>query len=240
MHCDEVIRELAVPTDDRDSTALGEHLADCVSCARWARRAALLDRLWDATRAPEPTPETWEDAWSNLSRSLDLRKSKSIGSFHPNIQTLGQPREATDGRGQSRTASNSSRWSFAVMACIGLAQAAAVLLAVGLAWKTSSGPLPDQLGKVSSPTRVAPVDLRVAGTIEIEEGHIVLIETQGQVKKVTLPLCLSSLTMVQVTAEVPAFRVIDRIPEGVSFGVDDLYEMFNALEGIDNPIVALR
>ena len=34
MHCDEVIRELAVPTDDRDSAALAEHLANCPSVRR--------------------------------------------------------------------------------------------------------------------------------------------------------------------------------------------------------------
>ena len=32
MHCHAVIRELAVPTDDRDSTALAEHLATCAVC----------------------------------------------------------------------------------------------------------------------------------------------------------------------------------------------------------------
>ena len=55
MRCDEVIRELAVPTDDRDSAALAEHLANCPSCAVWAKRDAEFDRLWDATRPAEPS-----------------------------------------------------------------------------------------------------------------------------------------------------------------------------------------
>ena len=70
MRCDEVIRELAVPTDDRDGTALAEHLAGCPSCVAWARRAALLDRLWEATRPPEPSPEAWDSVWANINQAL--------------------------------------------------------------------------------------------------------------------------------------------------------------------------
>ena len=55
MHCDKVIRELAVPTDDRDSAVLAEHLANCPSCAGWAKKDAQFDRLWDATRPVEPS-----------------------------------------------------------------------------------------------------------------------------------------------------------------------------------------
>lgn len=32
MQCDKVIRELAVPTDERDSASLAEHLAQCPAC----------------------------------------------------------------------------------------------------------------------------------------------------------------------------------------------------------------
>ena len=37
MQCDKVIRELAVPTDDRDPASLAEHLAECPSCAVMGR-----------------------------------------------------------------------------------------------------------------------------------------------------------------------------------------------------------
>ena len=71
MHCDEVIRELAVPTDDRDSAALAEHLASCPSCADWAKRDAQFDRLWDATRPTEPSPQVWDTVWAHIASSLD-------------------------------------------------------------------------------------------------------------------------------------------------------------------------
>ena len=71
MHCDEVIRELAVPTDDRDSAAVSEHLASCPSCAGWADACRQLDRLWDATRPTEPSPEVWDTVWAQVASSLD-------------------------------------------------------------------------------------------------------------------------------------------------------------------------
>ena len=71
MHCDEVIRELAVPTDDRDPASLAEHLAQCPSCAAWADRAAQFDRLWEATRPAEPTGEMWDTVWTQVACAVD-------------------------------------------------------------------------------------------------------------------------------------------------------------------------
>src|SRR5438046_10702231 len=80
MRCDAVIRELAVPTDERDSTALAEHVAKCPACAAWAKRSAGLDRLWEATRPPEPSAEVWDVLWSRLARSLDASMPDAGGS----------------------------------------------------------------------------------------------------------------------------------------------------------------
>jgi hypothetical protein len=241
MQCDDVIRELAAPTDEQNSMALAEHLANCASCARWAQRAALLDRLWEATRPPEPTPDTWNAVWSGVSQSLDLPVLNGVGSFNSAMRALDLPHDATDSSRQRRPASGSRRWTFAAVVCVGLAQAAAVVMAVGFTWITQSRTPHGQVAVVSKPARLSTVGVRVAGSIEIEEGHVVLIETQMRRNMLALPLCLSSLTMVPVAAEVLAFRVIDRIPEGMSFGVDHWYEMFNTLEGIANPpIVASR
>ena len=71
MHCDEVIRELVVPTDDRDSATVAEHLANCPSCAGWAERDAQFDRLWNATRPIEPSPQVWGTVWARIASSLD-------------------------------------------------------------------------------------------------------------------------------------------------------------------------
>ena len=76
MRCDEVIRELAVPTDDRDSAALAEHLASCPSCAGWAKRDAQFDRLWEATRPTNPRPGVGHRLGSHrfIARFLDASR----------------------------------------------------------------------------------------------------------------------------------------------------------------------
>ena len=78
MRCDEVVRELAAPTADRDRAAMADHLAGCPACAEWARRAEALDRLWDATRPAEPSPEAWDAVWANIARALPCPASARI------------------------------------------------------------------------------------------------------------------------------------------------------------------
>src|SRR5271167_1759367 len=83
MRCDEVIRELAVPTSEQDSTALAEHQARCPACAAWAKRAVALDRLWEATRAPEPSSEVWDALSARLTASLDVSTPSELATFAP-------------------------------------------------------------------------------------------------------------------------------------------------------------
>src|SRR5438105_1188160 len=90
MRCDEVIRELAAPTDDRDATAIAEHLSGCRTCNGWARQAAQLDRLWEATRPPEPSPAAWGPVWVHVAQSLDSPVS-------PGPQPLAAPRPSGNG-----------------------------------------------------------------------------------------------------------------------------------------------
>ena len=71
MRCDDVIRELAVPTDDRDTAALASHLANCGNCADWAQKDSQFERLWDATRPVEPSAQLWDEVWSHVAASLD-------------------------------------------------------------------------------------------------------------------------------------------------------------------------
>ena len=71
MRCDEVMRELNLPSDDRDNRALAHHLAECKACARWAEHAARFNRLWDATRPVDPPTESWDRLWSSVTARLD-------------------------------------------------------------------------------------------------------------------------------------------------------------------------
>src|SRR5277367_5660174 len=88
MHCDKVIRELAVPTDDRDSAAVAEHLANCPACAGWAKNDAQFDRLWNATRPIEPSPQVWDTVWAHIASSLDSSTPAEFEAIPSPIATL--------------------------------------------------------------------------------------------------------------------------------------------------------
>ncbi len=71
MRCDEVIRELAVPTDDCDSAMLWPGIWRHVGPVPIGpKRAGQLDRLWEATRPTEPMPEIWDAVWAHVSAAL--------------------------------------------------------------------------------------------------------------------------------------------------------------------------
>ncbi|OJW20659.1 MAG: hypothetical protein BGO49_03510 [Planctomycetales bacterium 71-10] len=95
-----------------------------------------LDRLWEATRPPSPSAEAWDRAWAGVAGRID----------EPEPRTIAAP----------------SRRRWAVAGLILLAQAAAVLLAVG-----------------ASRFAAAP-----AAPVRIEEGQLVLIRGDGDAAQV--------------------------------------------------------
>jgi hypothetical protein len=90
---------------------------------------------------------------------------------------------------------------------VGVAQAAAVLIAVGLFWFGSSTPRPTQVVNTGP------------AAVEVEEGRLVVIVIPGGGEKPT---------------------VVDRTPEWMFFGVDDWYLVYNAVEALANPVVAMK
>jgi len=184
MQCDEVIKELAAPTDHRDSTALAGHIAGCPACAGWANRAAQLDRLWEATRPVEPTPDAWDAVWARMTTSLDPSTSTELestgflnGSPHVVEIPLNEPRHSPRSR----------PWHSAAIG-LGLAQAAAILLAVGLAWHQSTPSQTSQVAKntdFSSSPSSSESPVRISFPEEgfpvvVDEGHSVVIHWERQ------------------------------------------------------------
>jgi hypothetical protein len=230
MRCDEVIRELAAPTGDRPEEAMADHLAGCPTCAEWARRAARLDHLWEATRAPEPSPETWDSVWGRIAQALHSGAATEM----PSPTT---PRPFRNGSSSKVVAhlvpaplhppADARPRRRALLAWAGLAQAAAILIAVGFAWH------------VRDPSRIIPVPpiekhtppgvpsaIQAASPVrveaEIEEGRLVMIRVEG-----------------------PRSRVDDMTPEEIPTGADLYYVwspilMFNEAESINFPAVASR
>jgi len=116
MRCGNVIRELSAPTGEPQAALLADHLAHCSSCARWAERNARLDQIWEATRPPELSAAAWDRLWANVSESLD--PSRVTIPSAPALAPVG-----------------SRPWRRSAVAVFALAQAAAILVCFGLAWR---------------------------------------------------------------------------------------------------------
>jgi hypothetical protein len=229
MRCDEVIRELAVPTDDRDRTVLDAHLADCPSCVAWARRATLLDQLWEATRPCEPAPEAWDSVWANITQSLQSATAeREFAATAPSSLRLGaSPKIITHSVPAPTQPSNRAHARrFAAIVLMGLAQAAAILVALGLAWRVerpSQTPRNPQIAQNNTPSpprvpSVIRVSQPVMFEVDIEEGHLMKFCVDG-----------------------PAPRVEDVTPQmafGIRDGTPGDMMMFNVVESFARTMVA--
>jgi hypothetical protein len=230
MQCDKVIRELAVPTDDRDPASLAEHLAECASCAVWADRAARFDRLWEATRPAEPNGEMWDAVWAQVDRAVDESTPAEEKAFTLHPSSLNGSAAKTEKSPAPKGRSSGFRAGrLMAIGSLGIAQAAAIFLAVSLSWQPPARSPEPQVGD----TRVAPsfvatdskTTVSTNGVVEIEEGQQIVIRIEG-----------------------PAARVVDLRPEGISYNIfseplynDDWYELFNKMEAIASPpVVAMK
>jgi hypothetical protein len=150
MRCEDVIHELAAPTGDLERALLSDHLGNCPSCARWAERNARLDQIWDATRAPELSAAAWDRIWANVSKSLD---QPVVTVPAPSAPVLPRP------------------WRRSTVAVFALAQAAAILAGLGLAWHQAPSSPPPRPQAPSMAIATAPVvpdpDLVAAGEISV-------------------------------------------------------------------------
>jgi hypothetical protein len=270
MQCDEVIRELATPSDHRDTAAVTEHLAVCPSCANWSQRALQLDRLWEETRPAEPSLEVWDGVWACIATSIDSSTSTELESSHitRTAPMSGSPPVVGIPLKTSRHSPRPRRWRLAM---IGLAQAAAVLVTAGLLWRQFSpshtGQITEDADLTSSPRNsesVVRVTIPEEGLpVVVDEGHLVVIHEGRQELKVAVPIFLADLSMLVVHADGQVPRVVDRTPRkvvareqwwkpapqvkgqipegGVSWGVDDWYVMYNAVESMASPpVVAME
>jgi hypothetical protein len=158
LSCDDVTRDLS---EGRDHPALGDHLAACPACARFAARHAALTRLWDATRPVEPPAAAWNSVWATVSDRLDRASTPAVLTMSP------APR----------------RWGRPGVRILVAAQAAAVLAGVVfLASNRHAGgpaatPAPVPIARVEAPR----------GEFEFDPGEIGLIRDDGNgLRAVTL------------------------------------------------------
>ena len=234
MRCDELIRELAVPTDDRDPgtvaehlvSAVADHLANCSSCAAWARREAQFGELWNATRPVEPSAQVWGTVWAYIVSSLDSSTPAEFEAIASPMATLnGSVAHVERPLGLTPASSRSRRWNWAAIGLISLAQAAAVLLAVGWAWHDSPKFREPQIAIATHSPVLSPdssqveavTGLQSVGVIDLEAGPLVVIRMEDSTAK-----------------------VVDLTPDGISYSVDDWFLVFNAVEAMAKPVVAMK
>lgn len=226
MHCDEVIRELVVPTDDRDSAAVAAHLANCLSCAGWARRDAQFDQLWNATRPLEPSPQVWKTVWAHIASSLDSSTPAEFEAVaSPVANSNGSVSHLKETLGLTPVSSRSRTRNWAAIGLISLAQAAAVLLAVGWAWHNSPKSQEAQVAIATHSPALSPDSATVANETALRSFPIVEIDA-GR--------------LVVIRMEDSTAKVVDLTPDGISYSVDDWFLVFNAVEAIAKPVVAMK
>jgi len=247
MRCDAVIRQLAVPTDERDPTALAEHLARCPACAAWAKRSAGLDRLWEATRPPEPSAEVWDVLWSRLARSLDASMPDERGPFAGLVPSRnGSSAQADTQPIQPLRSLRIRRARWATIGLIGLAQAAAVLLAVGIYRQGLDPSQPSQVALVADPMHFPSASRLRDGTPLLPEskGLYRLEDPHVTAASEAIPVMVEEGSLVVIHAD-PKPTVVHLHPDGRSFGFDgpfnEWYSAFNAVEALAaNPVVAME
>jgi hypothetical protein len=146
MRCDDVIRELSVPTGAVDHTTLAEHVSGCARCAAWAEGGAKLERLWEATRPPELSDAAWGRIWENVSASID------------------RPKEP-----EPKVVAPSRRAAFAVFA---LAQAAAILAMVVYMPRSSSRAKVTEIAASQAEPKIIEIDQDTVPVITFEKGGV--------------------------------------------------------------------
>ena len=220
MQCDDVIRQLGGQTADELPAALAGHIAGCAACAEWAKCASQLDRLWEATRAPEPPLEAWDQVWDHIAASLDSSTPMHVEhSMVPTESRNGSISNVGESVGRTSPSLHYHRRSFANVGLFSLAKAAVVLLVVSLAWQFL--PSFQKLHSVKRATPSASTSQSAEPAllpVDIEEGSLVVIRSEGERPKV---LVLTS--------------------ENSPFGIDDWLLMLNFAETIaPNPVVAMK
>lgn len=235
--CDEVERELAVPTGALEASALQRHLDECARCAREAEQLRRLDAAWQATRPEVPGSAAWASLWTHV--SAEASPSRVVSRrWH------GAP-GALAISGSSRR----QRWG-TVWAVAAVAQAAAVLLgAYLLLGRSPSGSAPTPamrptvevepgaIAQVSPAPASSEVNRPQAGVGETGEAMVTQVEyelEEGQ----TLFLVLDERADRVVvkprfvsTADLVAFD--PESPDPIASSVQMDMELLNALEGME-------
>jgi hypothetical protein len=120
--------------------------------------AARLDALWEATRPVEPSAPAWERVWASVADDLDRFSAATAPTWRSGV--IVHPASPVFSRRPLAVG--------AAAVAVVLAQAAAILLAVGLSWH----------GAARDPATPGQSQVATA-EVRIEEGQLVLIRSNA-------------------------------------------------------------
>jgi len=261
MQCNEVIRELAAPSDDRDSAVLAEHLSGCAACSQWAQRASQLDRLWDATRAPDPTPQAWETVWARI--ALVIRQSSIDGLLGAGLPTppAGRPQVSPLSTRQSQIdGSLALDSSTPIPVEHPLAPAASHNGSTPKAAPSAAQPSPSSRPHPWSFAAIASFRVAAAAAVLLvvslvwqaspwsqntqtanRPGPTLSATASSSVDAASLSIEIEEGNLVVIRSVGQKPEVLVLTSESSPFGIDDWLLMLNAMESIDlNPVVAMK
>lgn len=175
MRCADAERELTTPSPGLDNVELARHLESCPACARSATLARQFDALWEATRPVEPAAPAWDRVWSEV-----VRRDGPV--------ILAMP------------ANRSRRWLVPALVATVIAQAAAVLVAVGIALGGHGTPAPASVPMLAAQPRPA-----VEVVLDIAEGQTWIVElvSEGNNQLTLKPRLLDPEDLVAYDGESP-------------------------------------
>jgi hypothetical protein len=231
MLCDDVIRRLSEPGKQPDEPALAEHLAGCRPCVEWLDRAQKLERLWDTTRPAEPSPSAWDAVWTSVSAHLDQPIAVERNSHGSHLAGFpGAMPEHPTSSVPALSPSRTRRWrGLAAVGMVGLAQAAALLLAIGLSWHVPVK-VPDALPGLAEEK------------VEVGEGQKVVIRSEGS--KVDVVDLTALETLQSVPSIIPillgVYTAVDLTSPERSNGMDRWYLVHTEFESYSNSELELE
>jgi hypothetical protein len=231
MLCDDVRGRLSESGSWCEEPAIAEHLAGCGACAEWFDRAQKLEKLWDATRPAEPSPQAWDVLWSSVGAHLD--QPIAVERNGHGVQVAEFPRAMPERRESPEPAlspSRARRWrSVAAFGMVGLAQAAALLLAIGLSWHVPVK-VPDALPALAE------------AEVEVGEGQKVVIRSEGpKVDVVDLTALETAQHFPSIIPVLPGvYAAVDLTSPERSNGMDRWYLVHTEFESFSNSEIELE
>jgi hypothetical protein len=179
----------------------------------------------------------WDRVWTQVACAVDESTPAEQKAFTLHLSSLNRSAAKTEESPAPKGRSSGFRAGrLMAIGSLGIAQAAAIVLAVWLSWQPAAkSPDPQVADTNVVPSFVTTDSNGTVSTdgVEIEEGRLIVIRIEGPAARVV------DLTPERTPPRRPTFATrrvgLPELP-----GVDPMYLAFNEVEGIANLVVAME